>query len=255
MQGRALAVAIAFALLGVGALGMYTKRLRAEISGGEKIAVLVMAKDVKRNAPLAEDDLAVREIPIAYVDDRFVRASDKPKVLGLRLEHAIDAQQTLEWMDLALAGQNDRHLSQLVQPGTRALTLNVPAQYMSVELLRPGDYVDVIGILEEQRGVTEAIVLLQKVLVLAVGAETTANRDPTKNAKDSQLLTIAVSLQESQSIALAAQKGPVIAVLRSAEETGVISKIPSLRRVTPREPTPVASATATTAREIVAPQR
>src|SRR5260370_806056 len=107
MHARALLVAIAFAVLGLAPLGMDAKQLRTEISGGEKVAVLIMSKAGARAAALTEDDLAVREIPGAYVDDRVIRASEKPKVLGLKLSHAVDAQQVLEWQDLALAGQAD----------------------------------------------------------------------------------------------------------------------------------------------------
>src|SRR3954466_973515 len=128
MHGRAFMVASAFALLGVAALGMYAKQLRSEISGGEKVSVLIMTKAGTRAAPLSDDDLAVRDVPIAYVDDRFIRAVDKPKVLGLKLEHNTDAQQILEWQDLALAGRGERVLSDLVDPGYRALTLHIPPE-------------------------------------------------------------------------------------------------------------------------------
>ena len=241
MHKRALAFATAFALLGVSSLAMYAKQLRTEISGGEKVAILMMAKSGKRSTALKDDDLAVREVPIAYVDDRFIRASDRAKVLGLKLERPLDPQQILEWQDLALAGLGERHLGGLIQPGSRALTLNIPSQHMSVELIRPGDYVDLIGVLDEQRGVTESVVLLQKVLVLAVGAETSPTRETKSTGRESQLLTVSVSLQDSQTIALALAKGPVIAILRSASDPSVATKVPVLKHVTAHDPVTVAA--------------
>lgn len=240
-HARSLIVAAAFGLVGVGAIVMYTRELRAEIAGGERVSVLVLAKAAKRGAPLGDEQLAERDVPIGYLDDRVVRASDRAKVLGVRLEHDLDPQQMLAWDDLALAGEGDRHLSQLVQPGTRALTLHIAANYMSIELLRPGDYVDVLGVVDEQRGAPQAVVLLQKVLVLAVGVETTPNRETHAGNRADQLLTIAVTLQQSQTIALAAQKGPVIAVLRSAEDPSVAAQIPVLSQVVARDPKPIAS--------------
>lgn len=242
MHKRALMFASAFALLGVSSLAMYAKQLKTEISGGEKVSILIMAKGTKRATPLKDEDLAVREVPIAYVDDRFVRASDRAKVLGLKLERPLDPQQILEWQDLALSGLGERHLGGLIQPGSRALTLNIPSQHMSVELIRPGDYVDLIGVLDEQRGMTESVVLLQKVLVLAVGAETSPTRESTKTSgREAQLLTVSVSLQDSQTIALALAKGPVIAILRSPSDPSVSSKVPALRHVTAHDPAPVAA--------------
>jgi len=238
MHARAFLVATAFALLGVASLAMYAKQLRTEISGGEKVSVLIMSKAARRSAPLTDDDLAVREVPVAYVDDRFIRATDKPKVLGLKLDRSLEAQQILEWQDLALSGHAERTLSQLVNPGSRALTLHIPAQYMSVELIRPGDYVDLLGVLDERKGTQESVVLLQKVLVLAVGVETTPAHDAKVSGREDQILTVSVTLQDSQAIALAVQKGPVIAVLRSPEDPSVAAKVPAMSRITLRDPAP-----------------
>jgi pilus assembly protein CpaB len=235
MQGRAFLVATAFALLGVASLGMYAKQLRTEISGGEKVSVLIMSKNVKRAAPLTDEDLAVREVPVAYVDERFIRASEKPKILGLKLERSLDAQQLVEWHDLALAGNGSGSLGDRVSPGSRALTLHIPAQYMSVELVRPGDFVDLIGVLDEKRGIQESVVLLQKVLVLAVGVETTAaHLQKTNNLREEQLLTVSITLQESQVIALAVQKGPVIAILRSPNDPTVQGNVAALSQISNR---------------------
>lgn len=232
MNFKALVAATLFALLGVASLYLYTKRLEVEVSGGERVSVLMIARAVKKDAVVAEDDLSVREIPIAFIDDRVVRASDKPKVIGVRAERDLDPQQLVTWLDVAVSGLEDRHLSQLVQPGTRALTLHVPQNYMSAGLLRPGDWVDVIGVVEETHA-QQSVVLLQKVLVLSVGRETMPTPD-AKNAtraSEEQLVTIAVTLHESQTIALAAQKGPVIAVLRSPDDQSVSENVPAVTQL------------------------
>lgn len=241
-SARALLVATAFGLLAIAAMAMYAKALRTEISGGEKVAVLMVTKAIKAAEPVQEDALAVLEIPTAYVDDRLIRASDKAKVLGLRAERELQPQEMLEWRDLALSGNTERLLGQIVQPGSRALTLHVPAQYMSIELIRPGDYVDLIAVLEESRGAPQSVVLLQRVLVLAVGAETTPVRERGERTREDQLLTVSVTLQESQAIALATQKGPVIAVLRNASDSSVMVNVSALKRLTTREPAPAAPA-------------
>lgn len=232
MNFKALVTATLFALLGVASLYLYTKRLEVEASGGERVSVLMIARAVKKDAVVAEDDLSVREIPIAFIDDRVVRASDKPKVIGVRAERDLDPQQLVTWLDVAVSGMEDRHLSQLVQPGTRALTLHIPQNYMSSGLLRPGDWVDVIGVVEETHA-QQSVVLLQKVLVLSVGRETmpTSDAKNTTRASEEQLVTIAVTLHESQTIALAAQKGPVIAVLRSPDDQSVSENVPAVTQL------------------------
>lgn len=233
MNVKALLTAALFAALAIASMVLYTKRLEVEVSGGERVSVLMIAKPVKKNTVLSDDALSIRQIPIAYIDDRMVRASDKPKVVGVRVERDLDAQQLLGWVDVAVSGMEDRHLSQLVQPGTRALTLHIPQQYMSAALLRPGDYVDVLGVVGEGK-TPQSVVLLQRVLVLAVGHDTTPAQEATKDPSHpeaEQLVTIAVTLQESQTIALAAQKGPVIAVLRSAEDQSISDNAPPVSQL------------------------
>ena len=235
MNVKALLTAALFAALAIASLVLYTKRLELEVSGGERVSILMIAKPVKKNTVLSEDALSVRQIPIAYIDDRMVRASDKPKVVGVRVERDLDAQQLLDWVDVAVSGMEDRHLSQLVQAGTRAFTLHIPTQYMSAALLRPGDYVDVIGVVGAEGKAPQSVVLLQRVLVLAVGHDTTpahetSSRDPSHNETE-QLVTIAVTLQESQTISLATTKGPVIAVLRSAEDQSISDNAPPVTQL------------------------
>lgn len=232
MNLKALAVAAAFAILAIASLAMYTKRLEVEASGGERVAILMISKPGKRNGTLTEANLAVREVPIAYVDDRTVRASDKAKVVGVRIEHDVEPGQVLQWGDVAVSGMEDRHLSQLVQAGSRALTLQIPESYMSIQMLRPGDYVDILGVVNEGSR-QSAVVLLQKVLVLAIGEDTmpTHESGQSVSARLAQLLTVSVTLQESQTIALAAQKGPVYAVLRSPEDPSVADKIPTVTQI------------------------
>ena len=237
MSLKALLAASLFAALGVVSLFLYTRQLEVEASGGERVSILMISKSAAKDSILSDDQLSVREVPISYVDDRVVRASDKPKVVGVRVERNLEPQQLLSWTDVSVSGDDDRHLSQLVQPGTRALTLHIPQNYMSVELVRPGDYVDVLGIIGEGQKSPQSVVLMQKVLVLAVGHDTMPTRapgsGPARNAD--QLLTIAVTLQESQTIALAAQKGPVLAVLRSpldqsvSERTPAVTQLPQIR--------------------------
>lgn len=236
MNLKALIVAAVFAVLALASLAMYTRRLEVEASGGERVAVLMVAKPAKKDSTLSEANLSAREIPIAYVDDRVVRASDKAKVIGVRVEKDLEPQQALLWSDVAVSGYEDRHLSQLVQPGSRALTLNIAQNYMSVQLLRPGDYVDIVGVVQEGPR-PQSVVLLQKVLVLAVGENTMPYREPgaAVSSRVEQLLTISVTLQESQAVALAAQKGPVIAVLRSPDDQSVSDRLPAISQVGPQQ--------------------
>ncbi|HXK18797.1 MAG TPA: Flp pilus assembly protein CpaB, partial [Polyangiaceae bacterium] len=122
---------------------LYLARLEAEISGGPRVAVLVAAEDVPVGAALTEKQLAVRDIPQAYVEGRQVRASEVKKVLGAKAAGGLKANESLLWTDLAKFNDRARVLSGLVQNGMRAVPLDM-RQADFDGLLRPGDRVDVL---------------------------------------------------------------------------------------------------------------
>ena len=73
-------------------------------------------------------------------------AAERGKIIGLRLGHTLQAQQMLMWTDLNIALEERRNLSQLVQPGMRAVTVRAADSDLekSFALIRPGDRVDVL---------------------------------------------------------------------------------------------------------------
>jgi pilus assembly protein CpaB len=232
MNRRALLLALIVAVLGAGLVAVYLRRFEQEASGGEPVGVIVLIKPVEPGAILTDDLLSSRNIPRAYVEDRAVLAKDKGKVLGLRMGHALEAQQTLLWTDLAIAMEERRNLSSLIQPGMRAATIGASTRGANAQkanaLIRPGDRLDVIATVsadakKSNEGDT-SVVLLQNVLVLAVGTDTGAEvmdkaaRGETKNL----LLTLSVTVPETQLLALAAERGNLSVALRNPDDIRMI---------------------------------
>ena len=145
MNRRALLVALVLASMGASLLYFYLRRFEQEASGGDKVKLLATSKPIERGTVITEDLLVVREIPQAYVEDRAVKASDKAKVVGLRVGGALGAQTTLMWTDLAVATDERRDLSNLVQPGNRAVSVRASGDDKSFALIHPGDYVDIVA--------------------------------------------------------------------------------------------------------------
>ena len=122
MNRRALLIAVIVGILGVFLLLLYQRRFELEASGGEKVKLLIAVRRLERGKPIPDDAISVREVPIAYVDDRSIREVDKNKVLGLRLGTTIREQQLLLWTDLATGSDERKELSSLVLPGYRAVS-------------------------------------------------------------------------------------------------------------------------------------
>ena len=217
---------------------LYLRRFEQEASGGVRVSVVVAVKPIERGKPLTDEMLSVREVPQAYVEDRMIKASEKAKVLGLRLATPVQAEETLMWTDLVIASDEQRDLSSLVQPGNRAMTIRLAADDSTVSLIRPGDYVDVLSVLPQSGDgrtggdARTAVVLLQRVLVLAMGLETSNDAriiDPqARQAIRSPLLTLSVNLQEAQLLALGAEKGRLSVALRNPDDQRVAERVPDL---------------------------
>jgi pilus assembly protein CpaB len=235
MNKRALIISIVFAALGALLLMLYVKRFEEEASGGERVRVLMAVKPLEENAVIEEEALAVREIPIAYVEDRFIKAVEKSKVVGLKLGNKIEAQQTLLWTDLAIAADERRDLSALVQIGSRAVTIRADRGDKSYAMIRPGDYVDVIATIPEKEDADKrnAVVLIQRVLVLAVGLETAPQILDTTQTIREMVLTLSVNLPEAQLLSLAqVGKSELMVALRRPDDPQVSIGIPEMSSTT-----------------------
>jgi pilus assembly protein CpaB len=225
MNSKALALSLFMALVGAVLLVLYMRRFELESSGGAPVPVLMLVKPLDPGALVTEDALAVTTIPRAYVESRAVRESEKARVIGLRVDTALQAQQTLQWTDLAMASSDRRSLSSLVQPGMRGFSLRATSDDHNLALIRPGDRVDVLanlpGASEERR---TSVVLIQNALVLAVGSDTggdlgqgRATVDAVQMGRD-LALSLSVTLRQAQQLSLAQDKGRICVALRNPEE-------------------------------------
>lgn len=221
-------------MLGAFLLVLYQRRFEVEASGGEKVKLLVAVKKIDRGKQITDDMISIREIPLAYVDDRAIRETEKNKILGLKTGNTVKEQQLLLWADLTAADEK-KDLSSLVLPGYRAVSIKAARDDTSIALIKPGDYVDVIGVLGPSGQANEAknaVVLLQRVLVLATGSDTSpeAAKD-TKEANpymEQNLLTLSLTLTEAQVLALAAERGRLAVAVRHPDDQARTSGIVDL---------------------------
>ncbi len=235
MNRRALLVALFLAACGTALLVVYLHRYEREMSGGDRVNLLTLVKAVPRGALISDDMLATRAVPVAYVEDRAVKAAERAKVIGLPAATALSPQQGLLWTDLAITTE-ERDLSSLVQPGKRGVTVHATGfnDAPGSALIRPGDYVDVIVTTVESSDPREqtSVVPLQRVLVLAVGEETSGASNLELHGRGlergEKLLTLSLSLQEAQLLALALEKGRLSVAVRNVADPAVQSDVPDV---------------------------
>jgi len=226
MKKLQLILSLSAALGSVGLAHLYLQRLESEVSGGPKVQVLVAAGDVPVGAALKESGLAVREVPLAYVESRNVRAADIKKVLGARVSGGLKSNESVLWSDLAQFSDHSRVLSGLVQDGMRAVSIDSRTADFD-GLLRPGDRVDVLfstGSKEDNSGST--VTLLQNLLVLSVGANITrvadgANPGVSRGAS----VSLSATVEQAQLLTHAALRGRLALTLRNSEDIRLVEGI------------------------------
>lgn len=232
MKMKPVPVGLIAAVAGTLLFLVYARRLEIQTSGGDRVDVLVAARTIDRGTPIAEEMLTRRAIPQAYVDDRAIRVSEREKILGLKAAETVGVSQTLLWSEVITTRDDRRDLSALVQPGYRAVTAPF-ASNPTFSLIRPGDFVDVLSVAQRANSdVHDSSILLQRVLVLAIGTETgTGSVKPAGKGKQSAqapTLTLSLNLQEAQLLSLAAQRGPLSVALRNPNDQRVAENIATL---------------------------
>jgi len=114
-----------------------------------------------------------------------------------------------------------------VQPGNRATPIRVEIDDV-LQLIRPGDFVDVLGVFADG---SAASVLLQRVLVLATGLDTTQTSTTGGGSRTRiEALTLSVSMEESQLLALAQAYGKLSVIVRNPDDQRVTAAPPDVSR-------------------------
>src|SRR5688500_5867627 len=208
-------------VLGAICLVVYMQRFEEQASGGALVPIVVAARDLPLGTVLTEQMLGVRDVPERYVDGRHTPAPAARRVLGIRVSTQVRASESVLWTDLANYEQG-RDLSSLVREGMRAVTIHADPASSFGGLLRPGDRVDVLLTTErsEQRTTSS---ILQNVLVLATGRDTGGPRTGEEGGPARVLqITLAVTPDQSQTLALAEAQGTLTLALRNPEDITII---------------------------------
>jgi len=229
---KKLLVAVGLALIAMLALWLYSRSLQEEVAGGQKVTILVAGEDIPAGARLAKANLAIREVPEAYVHQSSIRKGEENQIIGRPVAEKISQGQPLLWSDFELQkSATARRLSAAVQKGQRALTLPVDQSGSLAGMLRPGDHVDILGTFARAQQDYATVTLLQNVLVLATGEmrgsgenEEAASAAPGPRTFNN--ITVSVDPEEAELLVFAMQRGPVNVALRSQDDVATFDDVP-----------------------------
>jgi pilus assembly protein CpaB len=207
----------------------------------EKINVLVAAKDLKIGQELKSGDLRWQPWPKTSLFPGAVRQLDDQAAKdALEGRLARDISKGEPVMKSAILGKSaGNFVAASLEPGMRAISIDVKAAGMVSGFIGPGDHVDVIltyGLrvrseeedpnidqmlaLNLEKSATETI--LQNVKVLAV--DQSAERAKEDKIKVGKTVTLAVGIQDAERLALASGMGSLSLVLRGVGDDAVFEK-------------------------------
>lgn len=222
-----VALILALVLAGIGAalLLVYKQRFEKQVSGGRPVAVLVAREEIRLGAMVTEDNVAIRKIPEAYVEERHIRAEDASRIMSLRVSMPVRPNQTLLWSDLVTNSEHRRNLSSLVPKGLRAVRVKVQTTSSFQGLLRPGDRVDVLYTPYSDPKIRGqfTVILLQNVLVLAVGSDTGGDLSEggRRQQRSFEQATLSVTIEDASILTHATNTGVLSLTLRNPADVTV----------------------------------
>ncbi len=187
------------------------------------VEVIVATRALNVGIPIENGDITVRALAGEMVPKHGVFHT-APDIVGRVPRERILPNELVREERLALADAGIG-LNALVSPGSRAMSVAVDAETGVAGFIQPGNYVDVIVTIrpddteDDRKWVSKAF--LQGVKVLAVGKKLESGDDaaqPIKkrsSVRDKPTVTLELTLEESQELALSATRGDIHLVLRN----------------------------------------
>ncbi len=196
MNNRALVLSLAMAVFAVMIGQSYISSIEqgAKSKYGTEVQVVVAKKDIKEMDTLSADKLDFKRIPKQFVEPGALKFESGEKKdgesetketmindLNKRIFGAIALVPVRKGEQLTYAKFTEpgirTGLSPQVNPGRRAVAINVSDLTGVAKLVKPGDRVDVVAVIDMGQGKESKIAktILQEVVVLAVGRNVTNN--------------------------------------------------------------------------------
>jgi pilus assembly protein CpaB len=187
--------------------------------------VVVAKKDIASGVTIEDAMVEEKKIRKDFLQPNAL--TDVDRAIGkISLAPIAKGEQVLG-NKVTLTGQ-EVSLSSKVPKDKRALTIPVDNITSVGGMLRPGDHVDILGLIPIPMPTAEGkmvnqlstIPLFQDVLVLAVGQDYTAVPGGEKAEKKlSPIITIALAPEEANLVAFVQEQGKIRLVLRSPQDT------------------------------------
>jgi len=202
------------------------KKLQART---EKVELVMLKRDMMEGEEITIDDIMPKAVE-RFRNNRGneILWSNRNDAVKQKADRTMRRGEILKYSDLAPTLNRKEGLAGIIHSGYRAISISVDATSSVTSLVRPGNYVDIIGTFRfpEMKGDQSldvvTMTILQKVRVIAAGkmlAKPTRRATRTSRSKGYSTVTLELSPKEAEMIVFASQKGRLTLSLRSYQET------------------------------------
>ncbi len=224
---KAMIFAILVAVIGVILVQLYITGEKKKYTDESKLVRVIVAKrNIAAGTPIERSMLSVKRYFREFVPKDAVSVRDITRILGVPPKVDIKKGEPIlasHFREGGVAGLSTRFLSNAILPGERAITVRVDEESGVAGLIRPGDYVDILGTFNKIGGgiASQTITILQSVPVLAIGSQvgTRLNKKRARTGRRYRTITLSVTPEEAELIEFARRKTKLVFILRNPEDT------------------------------------
>jgi pilus assembly protein CpaB len=218
-----LGIALSIGLLtALGARSFLSRQVEAiEARSKHETADIVVAKtEIASGAKLSRENLAVRKVPVDFVQSGAVRPEDFARIDGKAIAYDVRSGEMIMWSQME--SQRAPTFSARLVPGQRAITVVVDEINSISGMLEPGDLIDLMFAVD-QNGQKVVLPLLQSVQIMATGRRVV---DDPKSGEKAQFATVTLNTtpEQAKNIIIARETGKLTALLRNPNDKKSIGK-------------------------------
>ena len=195
--------------------GMLQKKASVKMATQDTQTIAVAAFDVKWGTVLAKEFIKTQpylktSLPAGYI-------ADPQAAVGRVVLYPIKAGEPISESRLAPVDVKTGGLAAVVAPNKRAMGVKVDKVVGVSGFIHPGNRVDVLVSLPKSDNVTASITktVLENIPVLAVGVEVEQSSGQKEKAAPVDVITLEVTPEEGEKLALAAVEGKLQLALRN----------------------------------------
>jgi pilus assembly protein CpaB len=191
-----------------------------------RVRIVIAARPLLAGTLLKDEDFATRDVPPEAVPEGFVAPGDESRLelRGALLRRYLDADTPLNRGDV-LRPRDRGFLAAVLRPGTRAIAVGVDVVTGTAGLIWPGDQVDLI--LTQELAAADAPIarrvigetVLSDIRVIAVDQQFTRGANPAEASlgRIARTVTLEVSAEEAERVAVASRLGRIALTVRAIE--------------------------------------